>query len=54
MKFKVGDKVYIKPLDITATVYYVDDEDSSIPYLVEYEDGQTSWWHNEDLELINE
>ena len=54
MKFKVGDKVYIKPWHIIATIYYVDDEDSAIPYLVEEEDGQTSWWHEEDLELINE
>ncbi len=53
-KFKVGDKVYIKPWHIIATIYYVDDEDSAIPYLVEDDDSQTSWWHEEDLELINE
>lgn len=54
MKFKVGDKVYIKPWHITAIVYYVDDEDYAIPYLVEDKDGQTSWWHEEDLGLIHE
>lgn len=41
-------------VNIIATIYYVDDEDSAIPYLVEDEDGQTSWWNEEDLELINE
>ncbi len=54
MKFKVGDKVYIKPWHIIAIIYYVDDKDSAIPYLVEDKSGQTSWWHEEDLELINE
>lgn len=38
-KFKVGDKVYIKPWHIIATIYYVDDEDSTIPYLAEDEYG---------------
>ena len=54
MKFKVGDKVYIKPWHIIAIIYYVDDEDYAIPYLVEDQSSQTSWWHEEDLELINE
>ncbi|MCT6518232.1 hypothetical protein GY03_13200 [Proteus vulgaris] len=53
-KFKVGDRVYIKPLGVRASIYFIEDEDSSLPYLVEYKDGQTSWWHDEDLELINE
>ncbi|MEX9842786.1 hypothetical protein AB7X06_16715 [Providencia rettgeri] len=54
MKFKVGDKVYIKPWDIAATIYSVDEQDVLLPYLVEDEDGQTSWWPYGDLELINE
>lgn len=43
MKFKVGDKIKIKPLGIKASIYFIEDEDSSLPYLVEYKDGQTSW-----------
>ena len=54
MKFKVGDKVYIKPWGIKATIYAIDDKDAVLPYLVEDEDGQTSWWLEEELELINE
>ncbi|EJD6541484.1 hypothetical protein M0K83_RS20485 [Providencia rettgeri] len=54
MKFKVGDKVKIKPWDINGTIYTIDDKDSVLPYLVEDEDGQTSWWLEEELELINE
>ncbi|MGF7480878.1 hypothetical protein [Providencia sp. SP181] len=54
MKFKVGDKVKIKPWDIKATIYTIDDKDAVLPYLVEDEDGQTSWWLEEELELINE
>ena len=54
MKFKVGDKVCIKPIGVMASIYFIEDEDSNLPYLVEYKDGQTSWWHEEDLELINE
>ncbi|QPE15775.1 hypothetical protein IMQ36_11210 [Providencia rettgeri] len=54
MKFKVGDKVYIKPWDIKAIIYSIDDSDCILPYFIEDEDGQTSWWPEEDLELINE
>ncbi len=54
MKFKVGDKVYIKPLGVKAVIYFIEYEDSNLPYYVEYKDGQTSCWHEEDLELINE
>ncbi|MEQ5288203.1 hypothetical protein [Providencia huaxiensis] len=54
MKFKAGDKVYIKLWDINATIYTIDDKDDVLPYLVEDEDGQTSWWLEDDLELINE
>ncbi|ENZ1184323.1 TPA: hypothetical protein U2R10_000936 [Proteus mirabilis] len=53
-KFKVGDRVYIKPLGVKGSIYFIEDEDSNLPYLVEFKDGQTSWWHDEDLELINE
>lgn len=54
MKFKVGDKVYIKPWDIKAIIYSIDDSDCILPYFIEDEDGQTSFWAEEDLELINE
>ncbi|MEY0116648.1 hypothetical protein [Providencia alcalifaciens] len=54
MKFKVGDKVRVHPLDENGTVYLVDDNSTVLPYLIEDEDGQTSWWPEEDLELINE
>ncbi|WP_272680672.1 hypothetical protein [Providencia sp. PROV129] len=54
MKFKVGDKVRVHPLDEDGTVYLVDDNSTVLPYLIEDEDGQTSWWPEEDLELINE
>lgn len=54
MKFKVGDKVKIKPWDIEGSIYCIDATDTALPYLVEDEDGQTSWWLEEELELINE
>ncbi|HGN1931969.1 hypothetical protein [Providencia sp. PROV169] len=54
MKFKVGDKVYIKPWDIKAVIYSIDDGGSILPYFIEDEDGQTSFWPEESLELINE
>ncbi|MEW5149475.1 hypothetical protein [Morganella morganii] len=54
MKFKVGDRVKIKPWDIKASIYSIDEEDAVLPYLVEDEDGQTSWWLEDELELVDE
>lgn len=53
-KFKVGDNVRIKPWDIEGRIYLIDAIDAVLPYLVEGDDGQTSWWLEDELELINE
>ncbi|EPY9201121.1 hypothetical protein [Morganella morganii] len=54
MKFKIGDKVKIYPWDIKGSIYSIDEEDNISPYLVEDEDGQTSWWPEGELEADNE
>ncbi|MDH0357137.1 hypothetical protein [Morganella sp. GD04133] len=54
MKFKVGDKVYIELWDVNGTICAIDDKDVALPYSVEDEYGVTSWWLEDELELINE
>lgn len=55
MKFKVGDKVKIKPWRIDGVILFVDEVDSMLPYLVKDKDDKDDDWFAEDkLELINE
>ncbi|HEM8291556.1 TPA: hypothetical protein U2M59_000796 [Providencia stuartii] len=55
MKFKVGDKVEVKPWRIDGVVLFVDEVDSMLPYLVKDKDGKDDdWFAENELEFINE
>lgn len=53
MKFNIGDRVKIKPLDIDGSVFLIDESDNAIfPYLIEDDCGQFSWCRSEDVEEL--
>lgn len=55
MKFKIGDKVIVADTSTSGSIYSINDSlHDKIEYSVEDEEGQTSWWSEEDLEPINE